>query len=93
MATALTKTVALSSDAWAVVADGDAGVVDAMVQTKTLGAVLLHMAGSMPGPSVLDGLTIVSGQFPFATDLAAGQKVYARSVDGPGSVSVIVKSI
>ena len=89
MAVASTTTATVTSAAWILLADGDAGVTDALVQISTHGVILLRLAASLPGAEVAGGISVNDPNVTFSATLIAGQKLYGRAVSRPVMVAVM----
>jgi myo-inositol catabolism protein IolC len=89
MASGATSRVALVTTAWTLLADGDAGVTDVIVQNNSTSRVLLALGAAAPASTVKTGIVIANASQPFGRELAAGVKLYGRAKESALSVDVM----
>jgi len=87
----MTQTILLelTSDAWTLVADGDAGANTVLIQLARVHHAMVHLSASAPEAASMIGI-VMSNNAPFACSLLPGQRLYAKARDTATAVVAMV---
>ena len=90
MVAANTNNIPLTSANWTLLADGDAGAVNVLIQLRKMNSALINLASALPSPSVVNGVVVSLDDPDFSAVLAAGQKLYGKAEGPDTTVAVMV---